>query len=66
MFLKRSPILLAGVFVAAVSFLMGLLVGGSFSTASEQPVSLTPAVHRDLLEFSDAFAEIAEKVNPSV
>jgi serine protease Do len=66
MFLKRSPLLLAVVLVAAISFLMGLLVGGSFSTASEQPVSLTPAVHRDLLEFSDAFAEIAEKLNPSV
>ncbi len=66
MFLKRSPILLAGVFLAALSFLIGVLVGGSFSTASEQPVSVTPAVQRELLEFSDAFAEIAEKVNPSV
>jgi serine protease Do len=66
MFLKRSPVLLAGVFLAAVSFLIGVLVGGSFSTASEQPVSVTPAIQRELLEFSDAFAEIAEKLNPSV
>jgi serine protease Do len=66
MFLKRSPILVAGVFLVAVSFLIGVLVGGSFTTASEQPASVTPAVQRELLEFSDAFAEIAEKVNPSV
>ena len=45
----------------------GIFIGGSFSTASEQPVPVTPPpVHRELLEFSDAFAEIAEKLNPSV
>jgi serine protease Do len=64
--LKGSPILFAGILLASISFLIGVIVGGSFSTASEQPVSVTPAVQRELLEFSDAFAEIAEKLNPSV
>ena len=64
--LKRSPILVTGILLAVLSFLIGVIVGGSFSTASEQPVSVTPAVQRDLREFSDAFAEIAEKLNPSV
>lgn len=66
MSLKQQSIYLAAGLFALLSFLLGIFIGGSFSTASEQPVSVTPAVHRDLLEFSDAFAEIAEKLNPSV
>lgn len=64
--MKNHGIYLAAGLLACVSFLFGIFIGGSFSTASEQPVSVTPAVHRELLEFSDAFAEIAEKLNPSV
>jgi serine protease Do len=66
MSLKQHSIYLAAGLFALLAFLLGIFIGGSFSTASEQPVSVTPAVHRDLLEFSDAFAEIAEKLNPSV
>jgi serine protease Do len=66
MSLKQHSIYLAAGMFALLAFLLGIFIGGSFSTASEQPVSVTPAVHRDLLEFSDAFAEIAEKLNPSV
>src|SRR5262245_39924238 len=64
---NHSIYLVFGLFVI-LSFLLGLFVGGSFSTASEQPVSSVtlPPVRRELLEFSDAFAEIAEKLNPSV
>jgi serine protease Do len=66
MSLKQQSIYLAAGLFALLAFLLGIFIGGSFSTASEQPVSVTPAVRRDLLEFSDAFAEIAEKLNPSV
>jgi serine protease Do len=67
MSLKHHSIYLAAGLFALIAFLLGIFIGGSLSTASEQPVPVTPPpVHRELLEFSDAFAEIAEKLNPSV
>lgn len=67
MSLKQQSIYLAAGLFALLAFLLGIFIGGSFSTASEQPVPASaPPVHRELLEFSDAFAEIAEKLNPSV
>lgn len=62
---NRSVYAIAGVAVT-LAFVIGVLVGGSFITASEQPAAIRPAVKMELLEFSDAFAEIAEKLNPSV
>jgi serine protease Do len=56
-----------GKFVAAgllvvLSLIIGVIIGSTMSTATVNPTNL----HRDLLQFSDAFAEIAERVNPSV
>ena len=61
MSLKSHGVLVAGGAFVILAFVAGLIVGGSFTTATEKPVKT-----QDLIEFSDAFAEIAEKVNPSV
>lgn len=67
MSLKQQSIYLAAGLFALLAFLLGIFIGGSFSTASEPPSQvIPPPLHRELLEFSDAFAEIAEKLNPSV
>ena len=61
MSLKNRGVLFAGGAFVCLAFAAGLIVGGNLSTANEKPVRT-----QDLIEFSDAFAEIAEKVNPSV
>lgn len=57
---SRSALVAAGV-LAALAFAAGMIVGGNFTDATEKPSHT-----QELLDFSDAFAEIAEKVNPSV
>lgn len=48
--------------VIAVGFLViGLILGNTLTTATD-----SARIHYDLVEFSDAFAEIAERANPSV
>jgi serine protease Do len=66
MFLKNGSVLTVAGIAATLAFIIGVLVGSSMITATEQPASMRPAVKMELLEFSDAFAEIAEKLNPSV
>ena len=59
-FNNRGALAAGGAF-AVLAFVAGLIVGGNSTTATEKPPHT-----EDLLTLSDAFAEIAERVNPSV
>ena len=62
MYLRQHGIWIVAVLSALVALAFGILIGSSISTANE-PAFQT---RQDLIEFSEAFAQIAEKVNPSV
>lgn len=59
--LKNSSALVVGGTFLVLAFVAGLIVGGNLTSAQEKPSHA-----QDLLNLSDAFAEIAQKVNPSV
>lgn len=59
--LKNRGALVAGGAIAVLAFIAGLILGGSLTDATEKPSHT-----EDLITLSDAFADIAEKVNPSV
>jgi len=61
MAIKKNRLWLASGVLAVACLAVGLILGSAMSTATD-----TSRIHYDLLEFSDAFAEIAERVNPSV
>jgi serine protease Do len=48
--------------LALLSLIIGVIIGSTLTTATVNP----PGVPQELKQFSDAFAEIAERVNPSV
>jgi serine protease Do len=52
---------IAGGLIAGTFLLIGLILGNTLTTATD-----SAQTRYDLIEFSNAFAEIAEKVNPSV
>lgn len=54
--------LLAGGVLCAVSLILGIMIGSNMTSASAPKTETTP----ELLAFSNSFAEIAERVNPSV
>src|SRR5262245_50485495 len=47
---------------ALAALVIGIMIGSSITTANEP----TFQTRQDLIEFSEAFAQIAEKLNPSV
>ena len=57
---KRSVLVMSSALVL-LAFVAGLIIGGNLTSATEKPSHT-----EDLLSLSDAFAEIAEKINPSV
>lgn len=61
MTIKKNGLWIASGILAFVCLVVGLVLGSNMTTATD-----TARIHYDLLEFSDAFAEIAERVNPSV
>jgi serine protease Do len=61
MTIKKNGIWIAGGVLAVTCLIIGMILGSTMSTATD-----TSSIHYDLLQFSDAFAEIAERVNPSV
>ena len=59
-FNKNGFWIAAGI-IAVGCLVIGLLLGNTLTTATD-----SARIHYDLVEFSDAFAEIAERANPSV
>jgi S1-C subfamily serine protease len=58
----RSRLWVAAGLAGVICFALGIFVGSSRITASDAPLQ----TRRELIDISDAFAEIAEQVNPSV
>lgn len=58
---SHGKLVAAGILVV-LSLIVGVIIGSTMSTATVNPTGL----HQELMQFSDAFAEIAERVNPSV
>jgi len=59
---KSGGLLLAAGLLCAVSLILGIMIGSNLTSASDPKMETTP----ELLAFSNSFAEIAERVNPSV
>src|SRR5918996_6456086 len=59
----QSPrVLMAAGLCGVICLAVGIFIGSSRITASDAPLE----TRRELMDLSDAFAEIAELVNPSV
>src|SRR5688572_3492655 len=60
--MKSPRVLMAAGLCGFICLALGIFVGSSHITASDAPLQ----TRRELMDLSDAFAEIAELVNPSV
>src|SRR5437667_11963994 len=64
MALKDHNTWIAGSIFGVFFLVIGIIVGSTMTTATDS--TSAPTKQPDLNQFSDAFAEIAAKVNPSV
>jgi serine protease Do len=60
--MKSPRVMVAAGLCGVICLAIGIFVGSSVLTASDSPLE----TRRELIDLSDAFAEIAETVNPSV
>ncbi|MGH9857689.1 MAG: hypothetical protein ACRD4B_07595, partial [Acidobacteriota bacterium] len=60
--MKSPRVMVAAGLCGVICLAIGIFIGSSVLTASDSPLE----TRRELIDLSDAFAEIAETVNPSV